>query len=299
MANPGRAKRDGRPGGAAGGTSGGPAASPSANPATALTGVYLRPLRDDLLPARHSAGARRRAGQLQAFLRPLHEVARVALRSEADVTLLVVDSRDWYKLARYPYGLPFARTAIGGAQANVIVAADHQPRLLQQFDGAMLAAARAGVGAPAQLGEFIDLLVGHEWGHAVANLSGLRTRLKWLDELNATYLFVQALRATSQTDVLVRLAEWSKWQVAGTSTAAGDLAAFEYPRTRAGWDRLLWYQGVFAERAIELSARRGWDYLTELRSVLPPGDRGELARKLVELEPSFRPWFAVFGRKGK
>lgn len=297
MPNPRRAKQDGRPSGGAAGRPPAAQASAPANPAAALVGLYLRPLRDDVLPARHSAGARRRAGQIQAFLRPLHEAARAALRSEADVTLLVVDSRDWYKLARYPYGLPFARTAVGGRQANVIVAADHQPRLLQRFDGAMLAAARAGVSAPAQLGEFIDLMVGHEWGHAVANLSGLRTRLKWLDELNATYLFVQALRATGQRDALLRLTEWSRWQVAGTSAEAGDLAAFEYPRNRAGWERLLWYQGVFAERALDLSERRGWDYLTELRSALPPADRGELARKLVELEPSFTPWFAVFGRK--
>ncbi len=258
--------------------------------------MYLRPLNDDLLPARHSAGARTRAAQLQSFLRPLHGSALEALGSSADVTLLVLGAGDWRKLCRYPYGLPFARTGAGGGNASVIAAADYQPRLLRRFDEVMLAAARAGVNAPAQPGEFIDLLVGHEWGHAVANLSGLRTRLKWLDELNATYLFVQALRATGQVAMLERLAAWSRWQVAGSEHEAGDLGSFEFPRTRAGWVRLLWYQGVFAERALAMAPHSGWSYLLRLREALPPADRGELSRRLIEIEPSFRPWFAVFGR---
>ena len=43
--------------------------------------------------------------------------------------------------------------------------------------------------------EFLDLLIGHEWGHAAANLSGLRSRVKWVDEFMATYLFLAALEA--------------------------------------------------------------------------------------------------------
>ncbi|MFA5569453.1 MAG: hypothetical protein WC972_12490 [Trueperaceae bacterium] len=269
---------------------------PPPNPKAALAGVYLRPLPGEVLPARHSAGARVRAAQMQAFLQPLHASALRALDSNAAVTLLVLGPGDWRKVCRYPYGLPFTRTGVGGGNAAVIAAADYQPRLLRRFEEVMLVAARAGVSAPAQPGEFIDLLVGHEWGHAVANLSGLRTRLKWLDELNATYIFVQALRATGQVAILERLAAWSRWQVAGTEHEASDLASFEYPRTRAGWVRLLWYQGVFAERALEMSEDGGWGYLLRLREALPPADRGELARKLVEIEPSFRPWFAVFGR---
>ncbi|HRN19579.1 MAG TPA: hypothetical protein PLU66_10895, partial [Trueperaceae bacterium] len=145
------------------------------NPKAALAGVYLRPLPGGVLPARHSAGARVRAAQMQAFLQPLHASALRALGSTAEVTLLVLGSGDWRRVCRYPYGLPFTRTGVGGGNAAVIAAADYQPRLLRRFDEVMLAAARVGVSAPAQPGEFIDLLVGHEWGHAVANLSGLRT----------------------------------------------------------------------------------------------------------------------------
>lgn len=264
-------------------------------PRQGLTGVYLRPLEDDLVPARHSAGARNRARQLQAFLRPLQEVAAPVLEPEGAMTLIVAGQSDWRRLCSYPYGLPFTRNGPGGTSAAIMAAADYQPRFLRRFDEMLLEAGRAGHRAPAHIGEFLDLMVGHEWGHAVGNLSGLRTRVRWLDELLASYLFVAALHATHQTHMLERLSEWTELQVAGTTAYRGDLADFEYPRSRAGWNKLLWYQGVFTQRALELVPQRGWSFPLELRAALPVANRGELARGLVAVEPSFRPWFAVFG----
>lgn len=265
-------------------------------PSSGLTGVYLRPLADDLVPARHSAGGRMRARQLQAFLRPLQEVAAPVMEPQGAMTLIVANSSDWRKLCSYPYGLPFTRNGPGGTSAAIMAAADYQPRFIRRFDEMLLGAGKAGLRAPAQIGEFVDLMVGHEWGHAVANLSGLRTRVRWLDELVASYMFVAALQATEQKEMLARLTEWTTLQVAGTTSFRGDLADFEYPRSRAGWGKLLWYQGVFTERALELVPERGWSFPLELRRALPVADRGELARSLVAVEPSFKPWFAVFGR---
>ena len=249
-------------------------------PSHGLTGVYLRPLEDDLVPARHSAGARTRARQLQAFLRPLHEVAAPVLEPEGAMTLIVAGSSDWRRLCNYPYGLPFTRNGPKGTSAAIMAAADYQPRFVRRFDEMLLEAGRAGLRAPAHIGEFVDLMVGHEWGHAVANLSGLRTRVRWLDELIASYMFVAALHATEQTEMLTRLREWTELQVAGTTAFRGDLADFEYPRTRAGWG---------------LAPTRGWEFPLELCAAMPVAHRGELARSLVAVEPSFKPWFAVFG----
>lgn len=178
----------------------------------------------------------------------------------------------------------------------IMAAADYQPRFIRRFDDMLLNAGRAGVSAPAQVAEFVDLMVGHEWGHAVANLSGLRTRVKWLDELIASYMFVAALHATDQEHMLQRLQKWVSVQVAGTEEHKGDLADFEYPRTRSGWGKLLWYQGVFTERALELVPQRGWSFPLELRAAMPVADRGQLARSLVGVEPSFKAWFSVFGK---
>lgn len=265
-----------------------------------VSGVYLRELAStfDLgsgLSVSHSEGARRRAAQLSAWLAKLQRQAADALAPAGRVRLLVANSRDWHKICGYPYGLPFTRNEPG--VATVVVAADYPERFLKRFDDLLLAAGHAGVAPPGPLGEFLDLLVGHEWGHAIANVSGLRTYLRWLDELLATYLFVQALRVAGEERNLELLRRWAEVQVAAGQGDAGGwpLDGFEYPRGRTALPRLLWYQGVLTQRALELSQTRGWDFPLALGGALPTADRGELARRLVAVEPSFKPWFAVFG----
>jgi hypothetical protein len=255
--------------------------------------VYLRPYPQPELPARHSARARLRTSQLVGFLLPLQRAAVPVLQPVGDVSLVVVDAGDWHSIFTYPYGLPFTRNL---PDSSVIVAAaDYQERLLRRFDGPLLQAARAGARAPGQVGELIDLMVGHEWGHAIANRSGLRTGVKWLDEFMATYLFVQALMATGGSASREMLTAWSGVQVAAHDELKGALDDFEYPRGRMGLAQLLWFQGVFTQRALALAPARGWDLALELRRALPAEHRGRISSALVEIEPSFRTWFAVFG----
>jgi hypothetical protein len=260
---------------------------------SALRGVYLRPLPDPLLPARHSSGARRRAGQLQGFLRDLHRAAAPILEPEGRCELLVVGRDDWRTLFRYPYGLPFVRTR--GGQVSIVAAADHPPRVLRRFDDTLMRVTRAGGAVPGDIREFLDLLLGHEWGHAMANLSGLRTHLRWFDELMASYLFLAALRETGADQVLERFLAWAALEVDGPETEAGALGAFEYPRHRMPQPLILWYQGVFARKAAELLERRGWELPLTLREALPGGrHRGDATRALLEVEPTFKAWFATF-----
>jgi hypothetical protein len=61
--------------------------------------------------------------------------------------------------------------------------------------------------------------------------------------------------------------------------------------------RMLWYQGVFTERALALSAERGWGFARQLAGRLPAADRGALARALVAVEPGFKAWFVVFAQE--
>lgn len=255
--------------------------------------VYLRPYPHSELPARHSAGARVRTTQLLGFLLPLHRAAAPVLQPQGDVSLVVVDAPDWRSIFNYPYGLPFTRNLPDSAV--VVAAADYQERLLRRFDDPLLRAAKAGVRAPGQVGELLDLMVGHEWGHAIANRSGLRTNVKWLDEFMATYLFVQALMATGGSASREMLSAWSDVQVAAHAELKGALDDFEYPRGRMGLAQLLWFQGVFTQRALALAPERGWDLAVELRAALPAEHRGKVSSALVEIEPSFRTWFAVFG----
>lgn len=257
--------------------------------------LYLRSLHDAALSARHSAGARTRTAHLLGFLAPMHEAAVKALETEGEVSLLVANSRDWGLICSYPYGLPFTRSVPGAS--IVIAAADYPERLKKRFDDLLLAAGKAGA-APGPVSEFLDLLVGHEWGHAVANRSGLRTGVKWLDELMATYLLAAGLLATGGAEGHALLERWTRVQVAATADLKGALDEFEYPRGRMPLAKLLWFQGTFTQRALELAPQRGWDLALALRDALARGgspDRGDVARALVEVEPSFRRWFAVFG----
>ena len=260
--------------------------------------LYLRSLHDDALSARHSYGARTRTAHLLGFLAPLQEAAKEALEPAGEVSLLVANSRDWQLVCSYPYGLPFTRNL---PDTSVIVAAaDYPERLKKRFDDLLLAAGKAGA-APGPVSEFLDLLVGHEWGHAVANRSGLRTGVKWLDELMATYLLVAGLLATGGAEGHALLERWTRVQVAATADLKGALDEFEYPRGRMQLAKLLWFQGTFTQRALELAEGRGWELAVALKGALargagdPAPHRGDVARALVEVEPSFRPWFAVFG----
>ena len=84
--------------------------------------------------------------------------------------------------------------------------------------------------------------------------------------------------------------------MAGTTVKRADLGSFEYPRGRLNFDNLLWFQGIFTLRAAELLSERGWNFPEALRERLKVNrlDRGEVARLLLEVEPSFREWFTVF-----
>lgn len=338
------------------------AANGAGQPAPPLRGVYLRPLPDTLVPARHSAGARVRAAQLQAFLRPLQALAAERLPLHGSVTLSVVGADDWRRVCRYPYGFAFTRTrptaatraGAAGPSADVIVPADHPGRLLRRFDEVLLRAARAGVRpprpggaaaagtnlpahavpaadavpashavpaadagppsraptaleAPAPSGdvrELLDLIVGHEWGHAVASLAGLRLRVGWLDELLATVIYLAALRSTGGEALAARMLAWAAVQAAGGDDSRRDLGAFEYPRGRLRLAQSMYFQGVFTRRAWELVAggqREPWSFVLALHAAVAPvasardRHRGDVARALMEVEPSFRDWFATFG----
>lgn len=298
-----------------------------------MRGVYLRPLPDPIVPARHSSGARARAAQIQAFLRPLHALAGRRLPLLGTVELSVMGGEDWGRAFSYPYGLPFTRTrrspaqaaGAGGPAVQLFVPADHPVRVLRRFDEVILRASRAGVRVPAaehrvrsaslleaptpsgDVRELLDLVIGHEWGHAVAALADLRLRVHWLDELLASAVFLAGLRELGATETLERVLAWAEVQAAGGDDGRRDLGAFEYPRGRLRLPHLVWFQGVLTRRAWDLTGARDdpWAFLQLLHEAVQdvargPGSRhrGDVARRLVEVEPSFRAWFATFGTAG-
>lgn len=256
--------------------------------------VYLQTLAHPSLPARYSQGAQRRTGQLQQFLAGLHQVATPHLKTQGSMELLVINQQDWRKLFSYTYGLPFTRSKKNPDAVSIVIPADYPSRLLRRFDPILIQAAKNAQQAPGDLREFLDLLAGHEWGHASANLSGLRTKVKWFDELMATYLFLLSLQDSGADAILERFIAWAQVQVAGGSVERADLGAFEYPRVKLPLTNLLWFQGMFTLRANELLNTHGWDFPLNMKNALTTHKRGDVARALLDVDPGFKDWFKVF-----
>ncbi len=258
--------------------------------------VYLRSLTDTLLPTRYSQGAQRRAAQVRDFLRTLQQHADTRLALGEAQTLLVVDRDDWSALFSYAYGLPFTRPAARGAPGvAVVVAAAYPERLLRRFDPVLVGGAKAGLSAPGDLREFLDLLSGLEWGHATLYPAGLHTKVKWFNEFLAVYLYLLALLETGQGELLERVVAWARLALVGSGVARAPLSAFDYPRMKLPLDTLLWFQGTFTLRAAELLARHAWDLPLACKAALADTKRRSVKPTLLRLEPDFAAWFDHFG----
>ena len=277
-----------------------------------------------------SAGIERRGVALQSYLADLHARLEAGLgRPLGPVTVRVLREPDWKAEVRYPYGFTFYRRLRSGA-GLIFAPADYPGRLLWVFKAVIVRAERGGVQSPGSLEEFLDLTLGHELGHAVADQLALRTGVRWLDEFLATYAYLAALRE-AMPDAYARVLAWGRVfssdpfecaladptltdpTVTKPSGKRGrlakarlepqdrvnrtDLGAFEYPLVRLPLANQAWYQARFTLRAAELLEARGFGFLVDATQKLPASNgRGGVSRAVIALEPSFRTWFASFGQ---
>ncbi|HWG84834.1 MAG TPA: hypothetical protein VNT60_05075 [Deinococcales bacterium] len=255
------------------------------------------------IATRASPGLEERGERLAAYLAGLHASLEGSLSlTLAPVALLVLDEAEWRRHARYPYGLTFYRRLPGGE--GLIFAPGHYPERLL-----LLLRRQVGAGAPGDVTDFLDLTLGHELGHAVADQAALRTRVRWLDEFIATYLYLLGLQG-SDPALLERAAGWARAfsgsrdpqcalaaaGLAGDPAPRRDLGAFEYPLARLPLANQAWFQGRFTLWAADLLERRGAAFILDLMRELPgKNGRGAVHRSVVRLEPAFREWFRTLG----
>ena len=267
-----------------------------------------------------SSDAAARGRTLSAYLTELHAATEHGLERGLDaVRLLILTPPDWANAAPYPYGFTFFRRLRDGTGV-IFAPADYPHGLLRVFRGVV---ERSRVNAPGSIEDFLDDTLGHELGHAAADQLGLRTRIRWLDEFLATYLYLAALRH-ARPETLERVVGWGRLLASDRiecaladavlhETAMGethaserpesarelertDLGAFEFPVLRLPLANQAWFQARFTLHAADLLERRGWDFVRDAVALLPHASgRGGISRALVRLEPSFKPWFASFG----
>jgi hypothetical protein len=273
------------------------------------------------IPLGGSSGMERRSHALRLYLGELHSHLETGLgRDLTPVRLLVLSETDWRSANHYPYGFTFFRRLKDGSGV-IFAPADYPANLLWVFKALLV---KAEAKPKTSLEMFLDLTLGHELGHAIADQIGLRTHVRWLDEFLATYLYLVALKNT-MPDALEAALEWGQVlsgtnlecaladmallkpsnlrsqkrrlaKQADTTVPRHDLGAFEYPLVRLPLANQAWYQARFTLFAAELLEQYGFDFIKAALEVLPKAKgRGAISKALVRLEPSFKAWFASFG----
>jgi hypothetical protein len=299
----------------------------SVKPRRTIKVVNLEPTDSNkaLITLEFSVGVQARAAALKGYLEELLESLEQSLSREfAAVKLLVFNQGDWAKNAPYPYGFTFYRRLKNG-QGVIFAPADYPARMLWTYREVVLQAQKTGIGAPGTLEEFFDLTLGHELGHAVADQLELRTKVRWIDEFMATFLYLLALKNTNP-EALARVLQWAKIFGVGSSEntidsslvkpagirrkktqkrleQAGasqinrtDLGAFEFPFSRLTTANQAWFQAQLLQQAHSILEARGADFVIQARAQLKNAKgRGEISKALLKLEPGLRSWFKVFG----
>ncbi|WP_457630452.1 hypothetical protein [Oceanithermus sp.] len=251
----------------------------------------LRRLPHPHLPAEHSPGGRLRALELQRFLAHLHD-ALAPIRPIPPVTIYVLDEHDWRRFTRLPYGYPFQRSRPGEG-FGVFAPLRYPDRLLERLTGVFAEAARRGGKVPGPLAVFLDLMIAHEYAHAVAVAWGLRARVRWVDEFLANYLYMLALHR-ADPELYAQARAWAEL-AARLRPRRRSLSGFErYPRRPLA--EQLWFQGVFTLQAARMVETSGDGFVRKLLE-LAPFSRRDVHKKLLAAEPGLKDFFRVFGEK--
>ena len=199
--------------------------------------------------------------------------------------LLVVEGGDWRRMFSRPYGLPFTPTS--GPTVSVVGAAQYRPRLLHRFDNLLLRAGRVGKGAPGEVRELLDLMIGYEWARAVAKGSGLRTRVRFVDEFVGRISVPPApLRPPALVVSAHALLAWAEFAVAASPTHGTDPSD---PLRSQGPGEFLGMRGLLL-RAAELRSVRGWAFPLKLHAAFTRPDRGGALETLYRVEPTLELW---------
>ena len=251
----------------------------------------LKRLPHSHVPAEYSPGGRLRALELQRFLARLHD-ALEPIQEIPPVTLYVLDESDWRRFTRLPYGYPFQRSKPGEGYA-VFAPLRYPDRLLERLTHVFAAAARAGGRLPGPLAVFLDLMIAHEYAHAVAVAWGLKARVRWVDEFLANYLYMLALYQADRS-LYAQARAWAEL-ASRLRPERRSLSDFErYPRRPLS--EQLWFQGVFTLQAARMIEESGDAFVRRLLASAPL-TRRNLHKKLLAAEPGLKDFFRVFGEK--
>jgi hypothetical protein len=261
------------------------------------------------LPAYYTLGHAEHARQLQAAVGEMNAYYQARLGVRADVTLALLDARDWKAVTGGDYSLPTVRgnpyvilmPATSDNPVFSLIAARKEATPAEQLL-TFLADQETTFEATARV--FVDLIGFHELGHVLNAQLGIDSRNLWLNELLASYW--------SYAYISERQPEWRRvFDLLGrpSKVRPKTTSLEDFERLYSGVDDYGWYQGMYEVRVREIYPQRGLRFLSDLKQRFP-GTAGapwepiplatrmkpaELIAALERIAPGFQEWAGGFG----
>ena len=218
-------------------------------------------------------------------------------------SLAILEPGHWSAFTPMPYGVPHIDFTGWPHLIAALPAANDSGLMADVWRN-------LGLTSSVELARVVDVIGFHEFGHSL-NVQYLyvlapeteeELSVHWFDEFMATYFGQGYLWHTEGLDADPIRAEL----VASLAPRSTTLVEFDehYSQlflTPEGFANLGWYQTQFAERAREVFAKQGLEFIRRVRDELPwdryaEWDTDDLLQWLERIEPGFVAWAQALGR---
>jgi len=258
------------------------------------------------IPAYYSVGHQQHAEKLQAAIADMNVFFRDRLGVQAEVTLALLNSKDWKSVTGEDYGIP----QVEGNPPVIFMPATPDNPVFGLMNARKEAIPSEQLQAflkdnhttfEAVAAQFVDLIGFHELGHALTNNLGIDPQDSWLSEFLANY-WSYAYIAERQPEwkrVFALLGRPSKIRPKNTTLEDFELLYSDV-------DDYGWYQGMFESRIREIYPLRGLQFLRDLKrefprtagrssresgATIPPA---QVLERLEKIAPGFQKWATEF-----
>jgi len=266
----------------------------------------LNILKTKTIQTYYSSGARKRASELAAKAGSSYLFLKEFFKADADLALLVLNSRDWSRRTSFPYGVLFSEKGVIHLSADVETPAirmlspmfDNCPKPLRE--SLTLSVGRKETSFTYAVQMMFDHCVVHEFTHGFQDRTRVRFLAAWLSEFFADYTmyaFLKRFEAKFSKDLRVIevlakvMYEGGKPLVKYTS-----LEDFERDPLGGGFLNYVWYHGKFLLGVFELYERYGESFIGNLIDTFKVTDE-IIGQKIGKSCKGFEKWFETWKHK--
>ena len=249
-------------------------------------------------PTWYVEGGKARGAYLRSILEHERRFFRRHTGDDIQVSLAVLDASRWMKVEPdLPYGLPsisdpprMALMPINWAEVNFLPMPDPD-----HADAGLLASARRAHLSWRRIIDIgADLIIAHEFGHALAATMGIDTEVSWFNELIAGYALYAYTKGGRQ-DLVTPLELFYAY----TETLPHRHSSLRY--LDGHYTDILsnepmnygWYQGQLFARIEEVYRHEGVEFLNEIRTDIKAKGKyteNTIFERLETLGPGWKAW---------